>query len=35
MTMKEGEEDLHNINIPKSEGQCEVAGLEVEIPDIT
>lgn len=35
MVAEEGEEDSRNINIPKLEGQREVAGPEVEIPNIT
>ena len=35
VTMEEGNEDPQNINIPKSEGLREVAGPNVEIPDIS
>lgn len=33
--LEEGDEDPQNINIPKSEGLCEVAGPNAKIRDIS
>jgi len=35
VTTKEGEDDPRKISIPESEGQHEVAGTKVEVPDIS
>jgi len=34
VTVEEEEEDLWNINIPKSKGQCKVEGPQIENPDV-
>lgn len=31
----EEDDDPHNVNIPESEGSCDVHGLALEIPEVT
>ena len=35
ITIEEGEDNLHNISIPKLEGNCAVAGPSLQMVDVT